>query len=85
MQEENKTRNFEEPLKLRKEIEVFGNKNYLRKYNVKNFNNNYLERTNLQNLIDEYKSKFNAFENSVNKNKSKLNKTFSVDKKFFNK
>ena len=87
VQEENKSRNFEEQEKFGKEIEGYGNKNYLRKYQIRNFNNNYQERTSLQNLIDEYKSKFSALENSINKmkNKSRLNKTFSMDKKFFNK
>ena len=55
---------------------------------MKNFNysnkKNYLQRTNLQNLIDVYKSKFKALENfiNINKNKSALNKTYGMNKKY---
>ena len=88
LQEENKSRNFEEPEILRKEIENYGKKNYSGKNNIRNFNYsnniNYFERTNLQNLIGAYKNKYNAFENSFYKIKNKLNKSFSMDKKFLN-
>jgi RNA polymerase II subunit A small phosphatase-like protein len=88
LQEENKSRNFEEPEIFRKEIENYGKKNYLGKNNIRNFNYsnniNYFERTNLQNLIDAYRNKYNAFENSFYKIKNKLNKSFSMDKKFLN-
>jgi hypothetical protein len=88
LQEENKSRNFEEPETFPKEIESYGKKNYLVKNNIRNFNYsnniNYLERTNLQNLIDAYRNKYHAFENSFYKIKNKLNKSFSMDKKFLN-
>ena len=81
--EENKSRNFEQPEKYLTRIESYGNRQYLGK-NVNNYNN-YLERTNLQNLINDYKNKYNAFEKSIhNKNNNnnilRLNQTFSVDK-----
>ena len=71
LQEENKSRNFEEPETFPKEIGSYGKKNYLVKNNIRNFNYsnniNYLERTNLQNLIDVYRNKYHAFENSFYK------------------
>ena len=49
---------------------------------------NYLERTNIQNLINDYRNKYNAFENSINKstnnNKPSLKKSLSEDKIIFN-
>ena len=88
LQEENKSRNFEETEIIPKEIESYGKKNYLAKNNIRNFNYsnniNYFEKTNLQNLIDAYRNKYNAFENSFYKIKNKLNKSFSMDKKFLN-
>ena len=82
--EENKSRNFEEPDKLGiRKIESY----YLIRNNIRNgdyANYNYLERNNLQNLIDKYKSRFNALENSINNNRIKLNKSFSMNKKYIN-
>ena len=97
--EENKSRNFEEPEKYNDSIQSYGYKKYLinnnqRKYNFLLNNNNinqaqnYLERTNIQNLINDYRNKYNAFENSINKstnnNKSSLKKSLSEDKIIFN-
>ena len=95
--EENKSRNFEEPEKYDEPIQNYGYRKYLinnnqRKYNFllnnNNLAHNYLERTNIQNLINDYRNKYNAFENSVNKNtnnnKSVLKKSLSEDKIIFN-
>ena len=93
--EENKSRNFEEPEKYDEQIQDYGYKKYLlnnnqRKYNFLLNNNhahNYLERTNLQNRINDYRNKYNAFENSINKNnnnKPVLRRSLSEDKIIFN-
>ena len=85
-EEEDKNKNFENS--YNKNINKFEKKDYLGKNVMKNFNysnkKNYLQRTNLQNLIDVYKSKFKALENfiNINKNKSALNKTFGMNKKY---
>ena len=85
-EEEDKNKNFENT--YNKKINKFEKKDYLGKNVMKNFNysnkKNYLQRTNLQNLIDVYKSKFKALENfiNINKNKSALNKTFGMNKKY---
>ena len=93
--EENKNRNFEEPEKYDEKIQNYGYKKYLINGNQGKYNyllnnnrvNNYLERTNLQNLINDYRNKYNAFENSINKNnnnKSVLKRSLSEDKNIFN-